>query len=60
MLTTNFDLEAYNTIDKALKELKTKTQYPYARMVGYLMCNVNLTDAKRIAKIISEMEVQND
>jgi len=60
MLTTNFDLEAYNTIDKALAELKTKTAYPYARMVGYLMCNVSLTDAKRIAKIISELEVQND
>ena len=56
MLTTSFDLEAYNTIDKALKELKTKTKYPYAMMVGYLMCNVNLTDAKRIAKLVEEME----
>lgn len=58
MLTTKFDLEAYNTIEKALQELKTKTDYPYAMMVGYLMCNVKLTDAKRIAKLISEMEVR--
>ena len=56
MLTTKFDLEAYNTIEKALVELKSKTNYPYARMVGYLMCNVTLADAQRIANIISEME----
>jgi hypothetical protein len=56
MLTTKFDLEAYNTIEKALVELKSKTNYPYARMVGYLMCNVTLTDAQRIANLISEME----
>jgi hypothetical protein len=60
MLTTKFDLEAYNVIEKALVELKTKTKYPYARMVGYLMCNVSLTDAQRIAKLISELEDQND
>ena len=58
MLTTNFDLEAFDTIEKALEELKTKTNYPYARMVGYLMCNVALEDAQRIAKTISEMEVE--
>ena len=58
MLTTSFDLEAFETIEKALRELKTKTNYPYARMVGYLMCNVTLTDAQRIANIISEMEVE--
>jgi hypothetical protein len=57
MLTTSFDLEAYNTIEKALVELKSKTNYPYARMVGYLMCNITLTDAQRIANLISEMEV---
>ena len=52
----SFDLEAYNTIEKALVELKTKTNYPYARMVGYLMCNIKLEDAQRIANLISEME----
>lgn len=60
MLTTSFDLEAYNLIEKSLEELKTKSSYPYARMVGYLMCNVSLTDAQRIAKLISELEVLND
>lgn len=56
MLTASFDLEAFETIEKALRELKTKTNYPYARMVGYLMCNVSLADAQRIAETISEME----
>ena len=56
MLTTSFDLQAYNTIEKVLVELKTKTNYPYARMVGYLMCNIKLEDAQRIANLISEME----
>lgn len=57
MLTTSFNLEAYNLIEESLKELKTKTKYPYARMVGYLMCNIKLEDAQRIAKLISEIEV---
>ena len=58
MTTTNFsfDLQAYNTIEKALAELKTKSNYPYAKMVGYLMCNIKLEDAQRIADRISEME----
>ena len=54
----SFDLQAYNLIEQAMIELKTKSNYPYAMMVGYLMCNISLTDAERIAKLISEMEVQ--
>ena len=52
----SFNLEAYNLIEKALVELKSKSNYPYARMVGYLMCSVQLEDAQRIANLISEME----
>lgn len=55
-----YNREAYELLEKAFQELKTKHKYPYPAMVGYLMPNVNLTDAKRIAKLISEMEVQND
>ena len=55
-----YNREAYDLLEKAFAELKTKTKYPYARMVGYLIPNVGLTDAKRIAKLISEMEAQND
>ena len=56
MTTSSFDLQAFNLIEEAMKELKTKTNYPNARMVGYLMCNVKLEDAQRIAQVISEME----
>lgn len=47
-----FSSEAYNLIDKTLKEMiRTHgSATAYAKMVGYLMCNVSLTDAKRIAK----------
>jgi len=55
-----YNREAHELLENTFKVLKTKTNYPYARMVGYLMPNVNLTDAKRIAKIVEEMEVQND
>ena len=58
MTRMSFDLQAYNLIEQAMEELKTKSNYPYATMVGYLMCNISLTDAERIAKLISEMEVQ--
>ena len=51
-----FNSEAYETIEKALKLLKTKTDYPYARMVGYLQANVGLEDAKRILEIVEKME----
>ena len=55
-----YNREAHELLEKAFQELKTKSKYPWPFMVGLLMPNVNLTDAKRIAKLISEMEVQND
>ena len=56
MTRMSFDLQAYNLIEQAMEELKTKSNYPYATMVGYLMCNISLEDAQRVAKTISEME----
>lgn len=51
-----FNLEAYDTIQEALELLKTKSNYPYPRMVGYLQANVGLEDAKRILKLVQEFE----
>jgi len=51
-----FNSEAYDTIEKALKLLMTKTDRPYPRMVGYLQANVGLEDAKRILEIVEKME----
>jgi hypothetical protein len=55
-----YSREAHDLLEETFKVLQTKTNYPYPRMVGYLMVNVGLTDAKRIAKLVEEMEVQND
>lgn len=55
-----YSKEAHELLEQAFKVLKTKTNYPYPRMVGLLIPNVGLADAKRIAKLIEEMEVQND
>jgi hypothetical protein len=55
-----YSREAHELLEEALQELKTKHKYPWAYFVGMLMPNVPLTEAKRIAKIISEMENQND
>lgn len=51
-----FSPEAYDTIQEALELLKTKSDYAYPRMVGYLQASVGLEDAKRILKIIQEWE----
>jgi len=51
-----YNRESHEILDAALAVLKTKAQYPYARMVGYLMPNVPLEDAKRIAELILEWE----
>lgn len=51
-----FNLEAYDTIEEALKLLKTKSDYAYPRMVGYLMANIGLEDANRILKLVQEFE----
>lgn len=55
-----YSKEAHELLEQAFKVLKTKTNYPYPRMVGYLIPNVDLPTAQRIAKMIEEMEVQND
>ena len=55
-----YNRQAHELLEEAFQELKTKSKYPWPFMVGLLMPNVNLTDAKRIAKLISEMEAQND
>ena len=57
-----YSREAHDLIEKAFRELKTKksNDVAYAYMLGLLMPNVSLTNAKRIAKMISEMEVEND
>ena len=51
-----YNREAHELLEEAFKELKTKTDYAYPRMVGYLIPNVGLADAKRIAKLISEWD----
>jgi hypothetical protein len=55
-----YSREAHELLDQTLEVLKTKTNYAYPRMVGYLMVNVDLPTAQRIAKLVEEMEVQND
>jgi hypothetical protein len=51
-----YNREAHELLDQALEVLKTKTNYAYPRMVGYLMPSVSLEDAKRIAEIVLEWE----
>jgi hypothetical protein len=51
-----YSKEAHELLNEAFEVLQTKTNHPYPFMVGMLMPNVNLTDAKRIAKVILEME----
>ena len=51
-----YSREAHDTLEKALDLLKTKSNYPYPRMVGYLMANVSLADAKRVLKLVEEWE----
>ncbi len=55
-----YSKEAHDLLDNALEVLKTKTNYPYPRMVGMLFPNVDLPTAQKIAKIVEEMEKQND
>lgn len=53
----SFNREAYDTIEEALQLLKTKSNYAYPRMVGYLQANIsNVEDAKRILKLVQEFE----
>lgn len=51
-----YNKEAYDIVEEALKLLKTKSNYAYPRMVGYLQPSVGLEDAKRILKLVQEYE----
>lgn len=51
-----YSREAHDTLEEALTLLKAKAKYPYPRMVGYLMANVGLEDAKRILELVQEWE----
>lgn len=53
-----YSKEAHDLLDQTLEVLKTKVDFPYARMVGYLITNVDLESAQRIAKMVEEIEVQ--
>lgn len=52
----NYSHEAHDLLEESFKVLQSKTNYAYPRMVGYLIVNVGLEDAKRIAKMIEEWE----
>ena len=52
-----YNREAHELIEATLqKMIATEPETAYARMVGYLMPNVNLTDAKMIARLVEEKE----
>jgi hypothetical protein len=53
-----YSKEAHELLDQTLEVLKTKVDYPYARLLGMLMPNIDLPTAQRIAKMVEEMEVQ--
>lgn len=53
----SYNKEAYQIIEEALQLLKTKSNHPYPRMVGYLQVAVSdVEDAKRILKLVQEYE----
>jgi hypothetical protein len=52
-----YNKEAYDILEEALKLLKTKAQYPYPRMVGYLQASYgDVENAKRLLELIQEWE----
>ncbi len=54
----SYSKEAHELLNDAFEVLKTKVEFPYAYFTGMLVPNVPLSEAKRIAKIILEMESQ--
>lgn len=54
----SYSKEAHELLNDAFEVLKTKVAFPYAYFTGMLIPNVPLSEAKRIAKIIQELEVQ--
>jgi hypothetical protein len=57
-----YSREAHELIEATLQEMVSKYGLgtAYAKMVGYLMVNVPLEDARRIAKLENDKEAQND
>ena len=56
-----YSREAHELLESALEVLKTKKgKYAHSYMLGMLMPNIDLTTAQRIAKMILEMESEND
>ena len=56
-----YSKEAHDLLDSALEVLKTKKgKYAHSYMLGMLMPNIDLPTAQRIAKMILEMESEND
>ena len=56
-----YSREAHELLDSALEVLKTKKgKYAHSYMLGMLMPNIDLPTAQRIAKMILEMESEND
>ena len=51
-----YSKEAHELLNQTFEVLKTKVEYPYAYFTGMLIPNVPLAEAKRIAKIVEEME----
>lgn len=52
----SYSRESHELLEKSFQELKSKVEHPYASMVGYLITCVPLEDAKRIAKLIEDLE----
>ena len=53
----SYNKEAYLIIEEALALLKTKSQHPYPRMVGYLQSTFgDVESAKQILKLVEEWE----
>lgn len=52
-----YNREAYDTLEEAFQLLKTKAEYPYPRMVGYLQASYgDVEEAKRLLAMIQEWE----
>ena len=52
-----YNREAYDTIQEALELLKTKSNYAYPRMVGYLQAAFgDVEEARFILRLVQEFE----
>jgi hypothetical protein len=55
-----YNRQAHELLEGAFQVLKTKKSEPYAYMLGLLIPNVGLTDARRIAEMIFAMDSEID